>query len=107
MGKKIKFISYIFLLLLAEYTLLRLGFFYLYFNHTGGRPALIRILYWGLRMDFTSLFYLYLPFIFWYFFFDFFLPRKAYRVIGNFLLLFLNIAMLALNFLDLAYYKYN
>ncbi|WP_165760278.1 LTA synthase family protein [Niastella populi] len=65
------------------------------------------VFYWGMRLDFTALFYINLPFCIYYFFIDGLLRENARTIISILLLLLCNIPFLAINFIDLGYFSFN
>lgn len=104
--RKIKVITLLFLLLLLIYTLLRTWFYLLYFHGHGKVPALAAIFALGVSMDFTALFYVNLLFLLFYFFVFDWLPERIGSKIALSLFLLLNIPFLAINFIDLGYFKF-
>lgn len=110
----------LFLFLLGLYGLLRVGFFYLYYDEfsqvadpgavTGATELKNFVLgtafYWGARLDLSALFYLHLPFFGYYFFLHDLLYQRAARTTAVLLLLALNLPFLGLNCLDLVYFRF-
>jgi phosphoglycerol transferase MdoB-like AlkP superfamily enzyme len=105
MIKKVRIACLLFVTLLVLYTLLRICFYYIYFSGQSKGADLAGIFYWGMRLDFTALFYCNLPFWIYFFFLHFWLPGTLRTKIAVVLLLLLNIPFLAINFIDLAYYQ--
>ncbi len=130
MPRKIRNILLLYLFLLVLYLLLRIVFFGLYYQGmppvtqpdgavspeagleagaSGASPdgaMLYQVFYWGMRLDFSALIYLHLPFLVYYFFIhDLLRPRAAGRVAVA-LLLVLNLPFLAINCLDLVYFRF-
>jgi phosphoglycerol transferase MdoB-like AlkP superfamily enzyme len=104
---RIKRAAAILLLLLLIYSLLRTAFYFFYFKHDAlSFITLSKMFYWGLRIDLTILFFLNLPFLIWYLFIERYVPRRLWRVAGLSLLLLPNILMLAVNVIDLAYFRF-
>jgi len=105
---RLKIVLRILLLLLLTYSLLRITFGMLYFNARQFDWAeYFRLFYWGFRMDYAALFYINLPFLI-FFFFPSFLFSKYWQVCSSLILLsFTNLPFIALNVIDLQYYKYN
>lgn len=101
-----KYLLIIFLLL-TVYTAFRLAFYFIYFFPADlSFREIVSMFYWGCRLDFTLLFYINLPFLFFHFFLSgLFSPAKA-RII-SILLLLINLPMLAIEFIDLVYYRFN
>jgi phosphoglycerol transferase MdoB-like AlkP superfamily enzyme len=104
MIKRIRIACLLFVILLVLYTLLRLGFYFTYFGGQSNSANLAGVFYWGMRLDFTGLFYINLPFWIYYFFLHYWLPETFRTKIAVALLVLLNIPFLALNCIDLAYY---
>ncbi len=95
-------------LLLAAYLLLRLVFIITY--SPGGIGVLATdpaILYWGLRLDLTAIIIINLPFAIFYLFIAPSLSHRAGTKIAKWLFIPVNLAFLAINTIDLAYYHFN
>src|SRR5688572_28910099 len=94
-------------LLVAVYTVLRVAFYFIYVSPAAlSFGEVVSMFYWGFRIDFTLLFFINLPFFIFHFFFSGrFSPHKS--TIISILLLSINIPMLAIEFIDLVYYRYN
>lgn len=106
--QKIKTAATITFFLLLLYGLLRLLFYQIYFSAENMPPhELVKVMYWGTRMDFTAVFYANLLFFLYYFLLYDFLPDRWQQPAGLLLLLACNIPLLAVNIIDLAYYKFN
>ena len=98
----------IFLFLLLIYSLLRMIFYFSYFEKSDLSWADFgRIIYWGCRMDIAGLFYLNSGFFVYYFIFKDLLYVKYQKRVTVLLLSFINISFIAINIIDLAYYKFN
>jgi phosphoglycerol transferase MdoB-like AlkP superfamily enzyme len=104
---KIRRAGLLFLFLLLLYTLLRIGFYCIYFWGETGGANLAAVFYWGMRLDFTALFFINLPFWFYYFFLYEWLPDPIRNRTAVIVWLVLNVPFLAINFIDLAYFKFN
>lgn len=105
--QRVKIVLRLFLLLLVVYFLLRACFAFAYFSpaHFSFRE-MVSVLYWGLRMDFSALFYINLIFIGFYFLATF-LPFR-WRILSSIIVFSLvNLPFIALNFIDLVYFRYN
>lgn len=106
--RKIEKALYILLVLLLFYSMLRLAFYFTYFKNSPiAAGGMLKIIYWGIRLDFTALFYLNFFFFLYHFFIHDLLSMRAGNVISIVLLGVLNIPLLAVNFIDLAYYRFN
>jgi phosphoglycerol transferase MdoB-like AlkP superfamily enzyme len=98
----------IFLYLLLLYSLLRLGFYLLYFSKDDfSGTELETAIYWGCRMDISGIFYLNLVFFIYYFLLQELLFARRRRLVTVTLLSVINLPFLAVNIIDLAYYKFN
>ena len=96
----------VFLLLL--YALLRLLFYVTYFRADSMLlKDRLMVVYWGLRIDFSSIFYANLVFFIYYFLLHDWLTAKWQKPVAVTLLSFINLPLLAVNMIDLAYYKFN
>jgi phosphoglycerol transferase MdoB-like AlkP superfamily enzyme len=90
------------------YALLRLSFMLIYFpDDSWPFLQMLKLFYWGFRMDFSGLFYINLPFLLYWFFIDPFIRFQWKDKIAVVLFSAINLPFLAINFLDLVYYKYN
>lgn len=107
MIKKIRITCLLLLILLLLYSLLRMGFYFVYFKGGAGEASVAGIFYWGMRLDFTALFYINLPFWIYYFFLYEWLPERLRKRVAIAIWLLLNIPFLAINFIDLVYFKFN
>ncbi len=106
--QKIKQSLAIFIFLLLVYLVLRLVFYQLYFSKAGiTGKQLLTIFYWGCRMDIAAIFYTNLVFFVFYFLVQDLLPQRFQKPVAVLLLAVINIPMLALNIIDLAYYQFN
>jgi len=106
--RKIKRLLAVFAYLLLLYLLLRLMFFTLYFHRADfAGNALPLAFYWGLRIDISALFYANLLFAICYFLLFNWLPALQRKRCAVWLLSLINIPLLALNMIDLVYYRFN
>jgi phosphoglycerol transferase MdoB-like AlkP superfamily enzyme len=94
--------------LLLLYSFLRILFYLSYFRTTtvSGVDTLVAF-YWGFRLDWTAVFYSNAVFFVFYFFVQDILARRWQKTVGMALFLLSNLPMLAVNIIDLAYYKFN
>ena len=98
----------VFLYLLFLYSFLRFVFYLLYFNKNDfSGTVLTTVFYWGCRMDISGIFYFNLGFFVYYFLIQDFLFARWRRPVTLTLLSVINIPLLAVNIIDLAYYKFN
>lgn len=98
----------IFISLLLLYFLLRVIFYELYFTHSGMSAAhLLNIFYWGLRMDISAVFYSNFIFFLYFFLVQDRLPVRLQKPLAVFFLAIINLPLLAVNTIDLAYYRFN
>jgi phosphoglycerol transferase MdoB-like AlkP superfamily enzyme len=96
----IKTVLKLFLLLLLIYSLLRITFALVYFRLSDySFTEILTIFYWGIRMDIAALFYINIIFFIYYFLIG---PRFSV-----FLFSLINLPFIALNFIDLVYFRYN
>lgn len=94
--------------LLFIYLVLRLIFWQFYFSGDNiGAKALIRLFLIGSRIDLAVLCYLHIPFCLYYFGIHDFLRFKIRRLVAITLLCICNLPLLAINVVDIAYYKFN
>jgi phosphoglycerol transferase MdoB-like AlkP superfamily enzyme len=106
--QKIRKAGWIFLYLLLLYSLLRLVFFLLYFSKDDfSAMEITTVIYWGCRMDISGIFYLNLGFFIYYFLIQDLLFTRWRRLVTVSLLSLINLPLLAVNMIDLAYYKFN
>src|SRR4030095_10320302 len=106
--KKLKTALRILGFLLLLYSALRIIFYLRYFRHESiSAGQLLTSFLYGIRMDLTIVFFLNLVFWIYYFWIEPILKPKVATVTGLIILLAINIPFLALNCLDLAYYKFN
>jgi phosphoglycerol transferase MdoB-like AlkP superfamily enzyme len=103
---KIKQAIILFCLLLVVYSFLRIAFYFACSSALPGNIPWLKVLYWGLRIDFTAIFYINIIFLLYFFFIADFIKQKLSRIIGIALFLGLNIPLLALNVIDLGYFKF-
>lgn len=106
--QKIKKATLVFLFLLLLYSLLRCIFYQLYFtkNDLSG-TVLVRAFYWGCREDIGAVFYCNIIFFIYYFLLQDLLPIRQQKPVAVVLLCMMNLPLLAINIIDLAYYKFN
>lgn len=106
--QKIKKAAGIIVFLLLLYSLLRLLFYQLYFS-SGNISAneLATIIYWGARIDFTAVFYTNFIFFLYYFLLHHLPVSRWQKRAALLLLIICNLPLLAVNIIDLAYYKFN
>jgi arylsulfatase A-like enzyme len=98
----------IFLFLLLLYSLLRLLFYQLYFLDTGiSWQELASIAYWGMRLDASAIFYSNVIFFICYFLLHDVFSGGWKKQAFLLLLCFINLPLLAVNIIDLAYYRFN
>jgi phosphoglycerol transferase MdoB-like AlkP superfamily enzyme len=101
-------ITRLFAMMLLVYAMLRLAFLLIYFpNENWSLLKLLKLFYWGCRLDFSALFYINTPFLIYYFFIDVFLQFEWKRKVSLVFFLVINLPFLAINFIDLVYYRYN
>lgn len=104
---KIKGAVLIMLFLLLLYALIRILFYLFFYSHLGMSTMVLgRVLYWGMRIDFSSLFYINIPFLVYYLFISEMIAKRCAVQVGLAILLVLNLPFLALNVIDLAYYGF-
>ena len=103
---RIKIVIKLILLLLAVYLLLRIIFQSRYYTSMSANEE-FRILYWGLRLDFSAIFYINIPFFIFYFFIAPFLLQKWQFSLAVIIFSLINLPFIALNLVDLVYYGYN
>ena len=103
--KKVKVLLLFMLFWLVVYSLLRVVFLNMYFADTIAGQPVLKMFYWGFRIDFTTLFYINLPFFLYYLFlYDLLPPRPAAWI--AWILMGVNIPFLALNISDLVYFGF-
>jgi phosphoglycerol transferase MdoB-like AlkP superfamily enzyme len=94
-------------LTLAAYFLLRVVFWFIYFRTDDfSFFQYLQIFYWGLRLDFAALFYSNLAFFLFYFFIVPFIALSWQEKLSTAVFSLINLTLLALNFIDLVYYRY-
>jgi phosphoglycerol transferase MdoB-like AlkP superfamily enzyme len=106
--QRVKIVLRLIILLLAVYFLLRIVFGFTYFRM--GEFSFsqhLRLFYWGTRLDFAGLFYINIPFFIFYFFLVPFLPPGWQTRSSVILFSLINLPLIALNFIDLVYFRYN
>jgi phosphoglycerol transferase MdoB-like AlkP superfamily enzyme len=106
--RRIKPVLQLLLLLLVLYTILRICFWQLYFARGIVPGLLMKIFYWGFRLDIGAIIIINIPLWIYLLFIQSFVryPKTAINL-GLILLLILNIPFLALNIIDLAYFGFN
>lgn len=95
-------------LLLVFYLALRLIFISMY--APGGLHEIVadpRILYWGLRLDLTAVICINLPFIFFFLIIAPHITSGISRRISSWLFIVVNLVFLAINTIDLVYFRFN
>ena len=107
MFRKVRLVCVLFAWLLGFYTLLRIIFYYIHFRAQPVQNNLPGVFYWGMRLDFTALLYINLPFCLYYFFLFGWLRENIRTKIAIVLLLLINIPFLAINIIDLGYFGFN
>lgn len=106
--QKARKVILIFLWLVLLYSFLRLVFYLLYFTQNDfSATEVITVIYWGCRMDISGIFYLNLGFFIYYFLIQDFLFAGRRRLVAVLLLSIINLPLLAVNMIDLAYYRFN
>jgi phosphoglycerol transferase MdoB-like AlkP superfamily enzyme len=106
--QRVKIVLKLWLLLLAVYFLLRVCFAFTYFNPAHfSFSEIFSLFYWGLRLDFAALFYINILFFGFYFVLvPFFNPPWRVMLSATVFSL-INLPFIALNFIDLVYFRYN
>jgi phosphoglycerol transferase MdoB-like AlkP superfamily enzyme len=106
--QRVKIVLKLFLLLLVIYLLLRITFGLIYFRGNDlSLAGTLSVFYWGTRMDIAALFYINILFLLWYFLINPFLPVAWQIRLSVFLFSLVNLPFIALNFIDLVYFRYN
>ena len=106
--QKTRKVILIFLWLVLLYSFLRMVFYLMYFSKNDFSPTeMVTMIYWGCRMDISGIFYLNLGFFIYYFLLEDLLPSGARRLVTVSLLSVINLPLLAVNIIDLAYYRFN
>ena len=106
--QKIRKAGKLIIFLLVLYTLLRLLFYAMYFSADNLQwKERWLIFYWGLRMDFSGIFYANFIFLVYYFLLHQRLAAGWQKPVSVALLSVINLPLLAVNMIDLAYYKFN
>ena len=106
--QKIRHTGKLFIFLLLLYALLRLIFYRMYFSTAPLSHREIRLIfYWGLRIDFSSIFYANFIFFLYYFLLHNRVSAKWQKPLAVALLCIINLPLLAVNIIDLAYYQFN
>src|SRR5215831_2536104 len=103
---KLKRILGLMALLLLIYSLLRLVFYFVNFGNLAEGISGWKAFYWGLRMDFAILFYVNLPFFLFFIFIADSLKPKTAAVTSFILILLLNVPLLAINIIDIGYFRF-
>jgi len=108
MRKRSALVMKLFAMMLMIYALLRLSFMLIYFpEESWPFLQMLKLFYWGFRMDFAALFYINIPFLLYWFFIDPFLHFRWKNKISVLLFSLTNLPFLAVNFIDLVYFRYN
>lgn len=106
--QKIRKAGLLIIFLLVLYSLLRLLFYAMYFSTDNIQwKECWLIFYWGLRMDFSGIFYANFIFLVYYFLLHQRLTAGWQKTVSVALLSVINLPLLAVNMIDLAYYKFN
>ncbi|SEP48759.1 Phosphoglycerol transferase MdoB [Niastella yeongjuensis] len=105
--QRIRVACLLYVSLLVLYTFMRTGFCLIHFQGQLHGADIVRVFYWGMRLDFTALFYINLLFYGYYFFLHNTLPVTIRTRVALVLFLLLNIPFIAINFIDLGYYSFN
>ncbi|MDE3248430.1 MAG: sulfatase-like hydrolase/transferase [Bacteroidota bacterium] len=94
--------------LLLLYSFLRI-LFYLSFFKTEKLAVtdILSVFYWGVRMDLAAIFYSNAVFFIFYFFLQQLFSKRWQKRAGMVLFLLCNLPMIAVNIIDLAYFKFN
>jgi phosphoglycerol transferase MdoB-like AlkP superfamily enzyme len=104
--QRIKTVIKLMLLLLAIYLLLRIIFQLQYYPSLSIGEEL-KVLYWGLRLDFAAVFYINLFFFLFYFFIAPLISPKWQQRSSVIFFSLINLPFIGLNIIDLVYYQYN
>lgn len=108
MRKRSALVLKLFATMFMIYALLRLSFLLTYFpEESWSFLQILKLFYWGFRMDFTALFYINIPFLLYWFFIDPFIRFQWKEKLAVSFFSIINLPFLAVNFLDLVYFKYN
>ncbi|MEP6727630.1 MAG: sulfatase-like hydrolase/transferase [Bacteroidota bacterium] len=106
--QKLKKSAFIFIFLLMLYALLRVAFYQLYFSKSNISWSNLKMAaYWGWRMDVGAIFYSNIVFFIYYFFLQDLVFKTKKKLAALLLLSVINLPLLAVNVIDLAYYKFN
>src|ERR1700730_5446591 len=106
---KIKTVFRLLLFLLILYTFLRVLFLLTYFSNAAVTAnELVRIFYWGFRLDLAVLILINIPLWIYLLFIAEFIKRPGLnRKLSTSLFLLVNLPFLLLNIIDLAYFNFN
>jgi phosphoglycerol transferase MdoB-like AlkP superfamily enzyme len=105
--QRIKTVLKLFGVLLLSYLLLRIIFGITYYrNESLSSGEYFAVFFWGFRMDFAALFYINIAFLLYYFFVDRFIRQPWGWRFALLLFSVVNIFFLAINVIDLAYFRY-
>jgi phosphoglycerol transferase MdoB-like AlkP superfamily enzyme len=104
--QRIKIVSKLLLLLLVIYLLLRIVFGMAYFGWNFSFSGILKIIYWGARMDIAAIVYINIPFLIYYFLLAPFLPLLWEQRLAILFFSLINLPFIALNFIDLVYFRY-
>ena len=105
---RLKIVLKLFLLLLVIYFSLRISFGVIYFgNEEFNFINSLQIIYWGLRMDYAALVYINVPFLLFFFLVNPVLSIVWQLRFSSIIFLLVNLPFIALNVIDLVYFRYN
>jgi phosphoglycerol transferase MdoB-like AlkP superfamily enzyme len=104
--RKARKILLLFLFLLAIYFALRIAFYFFYFSNQIHLNQLPSMLFWGTLIDLSGLAYLHFPFFIYYFFIHELFSARTRAAVAVTLLFLSNVPFLAVNILDLAYFRF-
>lgn len=108
MRRRSALVMKLFAMMFMIYALLRLSFILVYFpDDSWPFMQMLKLFYWGFRMDFAALFYINIPFLLYWFFIDPFIRFQWKANVSVVIFSAINLPFLAVNFLDLVYFKYN
>jgi phosphoglycerol transferase MdoB-like AlkP superfamily enzyme len=106
--QRVKTVIKLVFLLLGVYFLLRITFGLLYFKLGSFSFAEdLQLFYWGIRMDLAALFYINILFFLFYFFLAPLFAVRWQKLLSLIIFSIINLPFIALNFIDLVYYRYN
>ena len=106
--KRMKQLLILMLMLLVVYTILRCIFVIVHADTSSlNSSEFFKLFYWGFRLDFAALFYINLPFILLYLFLPASIQEKNRSRIYSWMFCLINLAFIALNILDIFYFRFN